>query len=827
MNRLTRTVVWFGVFLLAAPATSAQEPASDAPARTAQTVLLEATRQEMIAFRLKRVAQKFEYLARDLRSNSEVADNALGEDLRHLASRLKTVRQKRIADLRSRLKKMGEKGAVEAGDLLAVRREVRNIVRELAILLLEAGVRHATNVFVSRLDDLINDQKQLMDSERHSVNPAQKQRTIASEIEELLDKLSSLRRPLDRPLAAVRLARARKRVKKSEPFSVLRRAAEALEENNPERARDQQSRVLKALKEARADLGAETTSEKWTSFSRRRVTSAGQLKRLKRYQDRQLDLVSELEQAGGDTDNRKEQTTAARRQLGNIRGLLDALPEDGKWSSSIRIPLKEAKTAMENAVSALENGNTEKALRESRTVIGSFRTSSNWLERQVKMLEDVESQLKLATDMHRVAGYLSDVEAEQKDLRDKQEADPEEKRETQRVIRGATRTLLETVSGITEATPAEKPMRNAEELMKTLLEEDDLKSSRVNRLRKKTANALGTAGDRSKKVADRAEYVAEWLQYLGERQAALLSLLSRQIELRKRTEDAPERVFDDLQSEQKLLLEETRVKSKSMEIGSKHFEKAKKEMNKAIPKLKSKKRAQAVRHQRRAEEALRAAGEALASMVDNVAELSQLIEMEFAGADIHVLSRLMLIAVEQRQVRGRTKQSTAKQLKKFAWPEQMRLMRVTRQLAADEEIDEFPAIDQLSDAADEMKSAGKDLKQGNRSNAVDHQRRAEQLVREDIAELAGELLEVQDVAPPVEGKASAGSGVGASTSMPMEAVTIFGKPPPHVYEESKGGKTTWEPLSPRERAALNENFARELPLSYRSLLKAYYRSLSE
>jgi len=43
----------------------------------------------------------------------------------------------------------------------------------------------------------------------------------------------------------------------------------------------------------------------------------------------------------------------------------------------------------------------------------------------------------------------------------------------------------------------------------------------------------------------------------------------------------------------------------------------------------------------------------------------------------------------------------------------------------------------------------------------------------------------------------------------------------------KGGKLEWQVLGRRDRAALNENFARELPLEYRGLLKNYYERLAQ
>lgn len=46
-------------------------------------------------------------------------------------------------------------------------------------------------------------------------------------------------------------------------------------------------------------------------------------------------------------------------------------------------------------------------------------------------------------------------------------------------------------------------------------------------------------------------------------------------------------------------------------------------------------------------------------------------------------------------------------------------------------------------------------------------------------------------------------------------------------EERRPGRTEWEVLGRRARAALNENFVRELPLEYREFLKDYYERLTE
>jgi hypothetical protein len=46
-------------------------------------------------------------------------------------------------------------------------------------------------------------------------------------------------------------------------------------------------------------------------------------------------------------------------------------------------------------------------------------------------------------------------------------------------------------------------------------------------------------------------------------------------------------------------------------------------------------------------------------------------------------------------------------------------------------------------------------------------------------------------------------------------------------ETPKEKKSEWEILGNRNRAALNQNFARELPLEYRATLKNYYERVAK
>ena len=66
-----------------------------------------------------------------------------------------------------------------------------------------------------------------------------------------------------------------------------------------------------------------------------------------------------------------------------------------------------------------------------------------------------------------------------------------------------------------------------------------------------------------------------------------------------------------------------------------------------------------------------------------------------------------------------------------------------------------------------------------------------------------------------------------TTPLPDDSELQLFMPGALTGERPKGGRLEWQVLGRRDRAALNENFARELPLEYRAILKDYYERLTE
>lgn len=823
MNRrtLVETVVMAGLWCLWLMPTAPAAPPTDESSLVAQTVLLEGTRQDMITYRLRHVAAQFEYLARDLRSNG-IADKQLEEDLNDLAGRIHSLQSDWIEKVRADLDDVSAGAGPGPEAVRAIQQDVRNIVRKLAVLLLEGGVRYATEVAVTRIDDITEKQQRLADA---GAGTAPAQRSVAAELQELLDQLGSLEKRFDSPLAAVRLSRVRKFIARAEAADMLAAAADALENDQVEAARKHQRKALDILDEARGKLRPDSESSRRDILRRRITVASGQIEQLQVYQDRQLEFATRIESGNEDEQNIEKLLRLQVRQLSDVGGIINSLPDDRKWSPAIRAPLRAAAAGIRASITALQDDRPDAALNDSGDVIGGLREAVDRLDQQVRLLQDIDSHLQLAENLHVVSGFLDDAEHEQADLR-ATAARNEQTTADQKVLAGAMEKLDETLAGTSDAVTVSDSIQKARTEMLDLLKTDEIETEKLVERRGRAEADVRRARQQAVALAARAEYIAEWLEYLGSRQAGLLSLLARQIALRKRTQWEDEEVFGELTGVQEALLEETEIYAAEMDIGASHFKVAVEEMGSAIDKFKDVNREKTVFHQRRAEDALRAAAKALADLMGQVAEITSLGRMTAYDAEVHIITKLMMLAVEQRRLRRRSEVATPEQLQKFTKREQEHLRTATLVVLDDEQLTYFPQVKRLDEVADEMGQAVTALDKPDRAKAIRHQQLAEKKLRMDIASLVSDLLEVTNIVIE-EGEGGGGEGLTVNMAMPMESITAFSGLASDPYEERAGGRSTWEPLSPRQRAALNENFARELPLEYRGMLKAYYRALAE
>lgn len=122
-------------------------------------------------------------------------------------------------------------------------------------------------------------------------------------------------------------------------------------------------------------------------------------------------------------------------------------------------------------------------------------------------------------------------------------------------------------------------------------------------------------------------------------------------------------------------------------------------------------------------------------------------------------------------------------------------------------------------ARDHLGKAAASCKASDRAKSLASQKKASESLRHFVCEYALKFVTVPGVAP---GGDPAPNDVFNESEDMFELFmpgAVTGKKPPD-------GKLEWEVLGKRDRAALNENFARELPLEYRAILKNYYERLA-
>jgi hypothetical protein len=122
-----------------------------------------------------------------------------------------------------------------------------------------------------------------------------------------------------------------------------------------------------------------------------------------------------------------------------------------------------------------------------------------------------------------------------------------------------------------------------------------------------------------------------------------------------------------------------------------------------------------------------------------------------------------------------------------------------------------------------LSTAASALQSTNRDKIRSSQKAADEQLRHFIVEQAL-ILETMAVSGGGEASPDDPGGTGSDSEHAMTASFVSG----FVSGESpKDKRTEWQVLGDRNRAALNQNFARELPLEYRGLLKNYYERVAK
>jgi len=182
--------------------------------------------------------------------------------------------------------------------------------------------------------------------------------------------------------------------------------------------------------------------------------------------------------------------------------------------------------------------------------------------------------------------------------------------------------------------------------------------------------------------------------------------------------------------------------------------------------------------------------------------------------EVKLINQALAVAAPHHELARETRSAAPDQLAKLA-PRQAELASRCKALLPESEPHEL-----LVAASGHLAEAAAQLKAGEAAAASAAQTAGDDALRHFILEYT---LAFVDVPPPPPPEDSAPS----DDADPEEGELQLFMPGALTGERPKGGRLEWQVLGRRDRAALNENFARELPLEYRAILKDYYQRLTQ
>ena len=611
-----------------------------------------------------------------------------------------------------------------------------------------------------------------------------------------------------------------------------KKAAASVEAANRDAAVTEQQRAEKSFKDlaevARQRIEAMTEIERMSGLVDMCADGAT---RIGQFQERQLGLLEKTQDAAGDKTDSAYLADLQQKLADDIRMFrTDVIQKSTQLAIRpeellpVQNGLDRAARSMTDAVPLLRDNRPVQAVVHVKAAIEALKSAGNILTDQSNRTSVF---VKVAVDTWNamVPGqYVSDIEAEQRDLiAATRKAKPEE---FQALVM-PQKNLVHAVNAV--LTSLDVLAHKIESGTGMLFAKTDMDSAAAALETKDVNEAIDAQGAVADAIHDlqvkldaltpQYGYILEVTESVHESLAEAVSLHAAQVELYEKTQAAPGNApVRGLLDEQRAL--ESRAKALvglfARATGQDRFGGAAKCMAEAIARLDAGDRSAAVQQMKQASDSLQADA---ADVFELMKRISVVLGPPPPGQEpapeVKLLLDVLGMAAGQKGLYRRTQTASPGQAASLAKKQHEFEKRCEGFIPRSQSNPKLVAAQRhIADAAAKMDASSL-------AEAVVRQQEAGDVLRHFIVEYIAKYVEVpvppgpQDPGPPPDPIYDV---TEQDISMFMPGA-VSGKLP-------KTGRQDWEVLGRRDRAALNENFARELPLEYRAILKDYYERLA-
>ena len=567
------------------------------------------------------------------------------------------------------------------------------------------------------------------------------------------------------------------------------------------------------------------------------------------YIERQLGILEKTEDAADDSINAVYIAPLQTRLAEDLRKFHTKVSTSKNGASAHAMLLqlvKKSEEAMTQALPALKENKPGDAIDPQDTALTALEEAVAMSDTQNRSMAFFISALNADFVAQLPIPYVADIRDEQKDLlADLKKADDAEDRARLAVVQ---KNLVHSVNVILDT--LEKMLHHVESGTTMLFAKEDMQAAAIGI----EENDMIEAEDAGsfvaeqmhelyidlKELAPQYRYIVEVTEYLNDAVSQNIDLQVRQRQLREALETAEEDAAKkEIAKQQSVLLKEARDAASLYHRAS--GQPALNAMADAAAagesNMKSGKTDDAIDSMYELEDISAENNEAMLLLLENFSVvLGPPAEGSPIPPQVKLLWDVLELASKQLGLHRRVMASPAKNAKDFA-SEQLELAEKLNGYVAKAKaftynpsaevpapillIDLNQSDEKLAEAHQQLLGAKDKLGAGAYDQALAHHQQADDALRHFIFDYV-----VKYVVPP--GPAPPSDPVLSDAQDPPETDEMVLFMPGQISgAKPKGGRLEWQVLGRRDRAALNENFARELPLEYRAILKTYYERLAQ